>query len=74
MVTGRHGNYTLGQYNVILSAGMTRIPFNVSITNDNTSEINEKFDIIIDVLSLPLNVDVGDVYQATVMILDDDSK
>lgn len=74
MVTGKHGNYTLGQYNVILSTGMTRFPFNVSITNDNITEINEKFDLIIDILSLPLNVDVGDVYQATVIILDDDSK
>ena len=37
-------------------------------------EVNEKFDVIIDPSSLPLNVYVGNNYQTTVMIVDDDGE
>ena len=69
---GRGNNFTLGQYNVTIPAGMTRVPFNVPIINDNIVEVNEKFDLIIDLPSLPPNVNIGSIHQATVMILDDD--
>ena len=51
---------------------MTNVPFSVPITDDNVVEINEKFIIIIDLSSLPFNVNIGSIYQATVLILDDD--
>jgi len=53
---------------------MTRVSFNVTITNDNILEVNEKLDLIIDLSSLPSNVNVGNVYYATVTIVDDDGK
>ena len=57
-----------------LPAGMTHVSFDVPITNDNVLKINEKFDLIIDISSLPLNVNVGSIYQTTVLIVDDDGK
>ena len=53
---------------------MIRVPFNVSITNDNILKVNAKFDLTINQSSLPINVSTGSVYQATVTILDDDGK
>ena len=64
----------LGQYHVTLPAGLTRVPFIIPIINDNIVEVNEKFDVIIDPSSLPLNVYVGNNYQTTVMIVDDDGE
>ena len=73
-VTGKAENYTLGQYNVTLPAGVTRVSFYVPITNDDILEVNEKFDLIIDLSSLPSNVNAGSIYKTTVMIVDDDGK
>ena len=53
---------------------MTTILFNVSINDDDIFESNETFDLIIDIYSLPSNVTIGDISQATVIILNDDSK
>ena len=74
MCAGKGGNYTLGQYNITLPIGATHASFYVPITNDNTVEVNEKFDLIIDQSSLPTNVKVSGVYKATVSIVDDDGK
>ena len=71
---GKDENFTLGQYHVTLPAELTRVPFIIPIINDNIVEVNEKFDIIIDQSSLPLNVYVGNNYQTTVMIVDDDGE
>lgn len=73
-VIGKHENYTLGQYNVMLPAGVTRVPFYVPITNDDVLEVNEKFDLIIDLSSLSSNVNAGSIYRTTVLIVDDDGK
>ena len=61
-------------YNITLPTGMINIPFSVPITDDIILEINEKFNLIIDLSSLPLHVNIGSVYQATVLVLDDDGK
>ena len=53
---------------------MINVPFSVPITDDNILEINEKFNLIIDLSSLPLHVNIGSIYQTTVLILDDDGK
>ena len=68
------GNYTIGQYNITLPIGATRVSLYVPINNDNTVEVNEKFDLVIDQFSLPTNVNAGSVYKATVSIMDDDGK
>ena len=71
---GKGQNRTSGLYSVIFPAGIIRVPFNVSITNDNILEVNAKFDLTINQSSLPINVSTGSVYQATVTISDDDGK
>ena len=71
LITGI-GNSTT--YNITLPTGMINIPFSVPITDDIILEINEKFNLIIDLSSLPLHVNIGSVYQATVLVLDDDGK
>ena len=73
-VTGKDENYTLGQYNATLPAGATRVPLYVPITDDDILEVNENFDLIIDLSSLPFHVNVGSNYKATIMIVDDDGK
>lgn len=53
---------------------MTRIPFDVSIINDNVLEFNQRFNLIIDKSSLPVDINVGSTYQARVIVVDDDGK
>ena len=53
---------------------MTSALFDVSITDDDIFENNETFDLIINIYSLPSNFTTGDISQATVIILNDDSK
>ena len=72
--TGKNGNYTLGQYRITLYSGATRVSFYVPITNDNTVEVNEKFDLVIDQSSLPTNISAGRVNKTTISIVDDDGK
>ena len=72
--TGLGKNSTSRQYNVTLSARTTHTSFSVPIINDDLLEYNEEFDLFINQSSLPFNVNVGDIYQTTVMIVDDDGK
>ena len=53
---------------------MTSASFNVSITDNNILEIDENFELVIDMSSLPIGVTVGIPAQVTVTIVDDDSK
>ena len=67
-------DYNSGPYNVTFLAGVTRVPFNVSITDDNVLEDNESFSLSIDFTVLPNNVTVANISQTTVNILDNDGK
>ena len=67
-------DYGSGPYTVTFPAGMTSVPFNVSINNDDIFEGNEDFTLTIDPSSLPGDVNVGNPSQATVTIVDDDRK
>ena len=53
---------------------MTSVPFNVSIIDDTVVEEKVKFTLHINSSSLPTDFTVGDPDQATVTIVDDDSK
>ena len=53
---------------------MTRVPFDVGITPDNTFEGNEHFTVTIDQSSLPDGVMRGNPGSATVTIVDNDRK
>ena len=73
LLTGGN-DYNSGPYTVTFASGVTTAPFNIPITDDVIFEGNEsiKFEIINS--SLPSNVSVSNPDQATVIILDDDSK
>ena len=53
---------------------MTTASFNIPITDDNILENNEDIQIEINVSSLPSRVSVSNPGQATVTIVDNDSK
>ena len=67
-------DYNSGPYSCQFNAGDVRTSFNISIINDSMPEINEMFNLTIDVSSLHSNVTVGDRHQSTVTIVDDDGK
>ena len=67
-------DFASGIYEVTITAGTTEASFNVSLTDDNIFERNEKFMITIDPSSLPSNVTVGDPDQVIVTIVDNDGK
>ena len=67
-------DYGSGPYTVTFPAGTTRVPFNVSINNDDILEDNEDFMLTINPSSVPTGVTVGSPDQATVTIVDDDRK
>ena len=67
-------DYEPGPYDVIISAEMTSVLFNITITNDDVYEGNETFNLIVNVSSLSSNVTVGDISQATITIMNDDGK
>lgn len=73
-VTVSAENYTSRQHNVTLPAEMTRVSFDIAIINDNVLEFNQQFDLIIDQSSLPVDVNVGSIFEATVLVADDDGK
>ena len=67
-------DYGPGPYNITFPAEMITALLNVLITDDDIFESNETFELIIDIYSLPPNVFTGNTSQATVIILNDDSK
>ena len=67
-------DYKSGPYSVKFIAEMTSASFNVAIKNNNVLELDENFVFVINTSSLPSDVTVGIPTQATVTIVDDDSK
>ena len=67
-------DYDFEPHIVEFSAGMTRIPLNVSINDDDIFERNDTFSLVVNASSLPKDVTVGDGGQVTVTIVDDDCK
>ena len=66
-------DYDSGPYSVMITAGLTAASLNIVITNDNILENNENFDLFINTLLLPSQVN-ADPDKATVTIVDDDGK
>ena len=66
-------DYTSGPYSVTFPAGVTSVPFNISINDDNILEGNETFMLTIN-SSLATGVMVGNLDQTTVTIVDNDGK
>ena len=69
-------DYNSGPYTVSFAAGITDTSFSVLITDDSILEGNETFYLTIDPSSLrdDTNVDVGSLFQVTMIIVEDDCK
>ena len=68
------GPYIITFPAVTFPAGVTNVPFSVSINDDMIVEGNENFILIIDPFSLPTGVTVDNPSQANVTIVDNDRK
>ena len=73
-MSGQGIDYHSGPYTATFSAGTTTAMFDVIILNDDMFRGARRFQLSIDPSSLPDNVTTGDINQATVTIVDDDSK
>jgi len=67
-------DYESGGYTVTFPAGITRVSFDVNITDDDVFEGLETFSLTITSSSLPSHVTRGDPYTATVIIVDDEER
>ena len=67
-------DYNFGSYTFQFNVGVTSVPFNVSINNDNILEDDEMFNLHINTLSLLSSVTIGDHGQTTVTIVANDGK
>ena len=67
-------DYISGPYTVTFPAGQTTATFNISINDDDIGEGDESFTLTINETSLPTNVTCGIFGEATVTIVNDDSK
>ena len=73
-LSGEGIDYRSGPYTATFSAGTTTAIFDVVILNDDRFRGARRFHISIDPSSLPDNVTIGDIAQATITIVDDDGK
>ena len=73
-LTERNEDNTPGQFTVVFQTGITRVPFKISLTDDNIFEDDKNFTLSIEQSSLPSNISIGDPSRATVTIKDDDCK
>ena len=71
-IIGDGQDYNSRQYNITFNVGVNSVSFDISVIDDDILEHNESFNL--GLCSLPDNVIVGDISQATVTIVNDDSK
>ena len=71
LITGGGADYNSVLYNATFPAGATDVSFDVTIINDTVLENNETFSLTIIGDSLPENVTLGKITQATVTIVND---
>ena len=57
-----------------MPAGFTETSYDITILDDNVLEENETFYLLINPSTLPRSVTVGDINQAGITIINDDSK
>jgi len=67
-------NYDFGPYTVTLPAGVTSVPFEFPINDDDILEDDQFLHISIDIQSLPCGFTIGSVDHTTVVIVNDDCK
>ena len=59
---------------VVISGGADKVPFNITVKDDNILERNEIFRLSIVDISLPHGITIGSRRSAEVVIHDDDRK
>lgn len=74
ILSGQGIDYYSGPYPATFSAGTTTATFDVVINNDDMFRGSRRFQLLINSSSLPSNVVIGNISQATVTIEEDDSK
>ena len=67
-------DYGSGRHSVTFPAGVTRVSFNINITDDDLFEGPEAFNLAFVSSSLPSNVLLGYPTRATVTIVDDEER
>ena len=67
-------DYDFGLHSVMITAEQTTASLNIPINDDNILEDNEEFKVSIRRFSLTGHVMLGNLDEATVIILDDDGK
>ena len=66
-------DYIPGPYHITIPAGQTEVPFNISLPNDDMSEENKEFDLVIVIRSLIDRFIRGRINRARITIMDDDN-
>ena len=69
---GNGQDYNSGRYDITFNVGVANVSFGIPITDDHIFEQDELF--ILGLCSLPNDVIIGNISQATVTIVNDDSK
>ena len=65
-------DYFFSQQVVTIPAGMTNVTLNISLNDDQTSEVDERFDLVIVARSLIAGILRGRLNRAIITIVDDD--
>ena len=73
-ITGGGVDYDSGPYTVTFPAGVTSVPFDVTINDDNTLEDDKDFTLTMMHGTFPNGITRGSIGQATVTIADDDGE
>ena len=74
-VTSTEGSdFNLRTRSISFPAGVTRVTFNVTITEDSVLEPNENITVGINPITVPSTVTIGSFNNTTITILNDDSK
>ena len=67
-------DYESGPYSVTIKRRKTAAKFCIRMINDNISELNEVFGLMIDTASLPSGLHRANPYTANVTIIDNEGK
>jgi len=73
-ITGGGVDYDSGPYTITFPAGVTSVPFDIPINDDNILEDDEDFTVGIIRNTLPDRVTHGSTDQARVIIVDNDGE
>lgn len=66
-------DYISGPYSITIPAGETQVKFNVSLIDDDISEVNKNFELVIMSRSLIADLIRGRSNRLRVTIMDDDN-